>query len=305
MMATCITPAWKSSLGLDARRAWPNLQRGAYNAEVHLSGAIVKRPSLSRLLDKKDAHPEKRIARYGKRLERLQLEMLRIQQGLFHAKERAIVALEGFDAAGKGGSIRRLTEHLDPRGFKVVPIGPPKPDEQGRHYLYRFWKELPPPGQMTVFDRTWYGRVLVERVEKLCPKPAWKRAYQEINEFERMLVDDGVDLVKIFLAVSKKEQLKRFEERLSDPYKHWKIGEADVQARGHWKDYVAAVDEMFERTSTQRAPWHVVLADNKESARLAVLELVTKKLRHHRKWIEDRAERRERKDLQSELAKLR
>jgi polyphosphate kinase 2 (PPK2 family) len=135
----------------------------------------------------------------------------------------------------------------------VVPIGPPAADDQGRHWLYRFWRELPLPGTITVFDRSWYGRVLVERVDGLATKAAWKRAYGEINELERMLVEDGIDVVKIFLGVSKKEQLRRFEERLRDPYKHWKIGESDVQARKQWDDYIEAADDACAHRRAQRA----------------------------------------------------
>src|SRR5882672_5475355 len=166
-------------------------------------------------------------AAYERKLAKLQLKMLSIQQTYFHENRRAVIAFEGWDAAGKGGAIRRLTEKLDPRGFHVWPIGPPTPEEQGRHYLYRFWNKLPERGQLAIFDRTWYGRVLVERVERLIKKPVWKRAYDEINEFERMLIDDGVRVVKIFLHITPDEQLRRFAERLNNPYKRWKLTDSD------------------------------------------------------------------------------
>ncbi len=262
-------------------------------------------PSLSRLLAK-GAFPEvasKHV--YEQQLEELQRRMLLIQQGLFHARRRAIIAVEGFDAAGKGGAIRRLTEAVDPRGVKVVPIGPPSRDEQGRHWLYRFWRELPPPGAITVFDRTWYGRVLVERVDRLATKDELKRAYPEINEFERMLVNDGIDLVKVFLGVSRAEQLRRFEERLRDPYKLWKLGEADVHARRKWDDYVEAVDDAFTRTDTPRARWHLVPADRKWYARLKVLRIVTGKLKRHAEWMETRAhEKHQARRLKKVLRRL-
>jgi AMP-polyphosphate phosphotransferase len=262
-------------------------------------------PSLSRLLAK-DAFPEvasKNV--YERRLEELQRRMLLIQQGLFHARQRAIIAIEGFDAAGKGGAIRRLTEGVDPRGVRVVPIGPPSQDDQGRHWLFRFWRELPLPGVITVFDRTWYGRVLVERVDRLATKTELKRAPREINDFERMLVDDGVDLVKVFLGVSKAEQLRRFEERLRDPYKQWKLSEADVRARRQWDDYVEAVDDAFARTDVPRARWHLVPADRKWYARLQVLRIVTRKLAHHAKWMEARiGERHQARHLKKALKSL-
>jgi AMP-polyphosphate phosphotransferase len=267
-------------------------------------GGSMKPPSLKKLLDEKSFPSIDKKDEYEKRLKALQLEMLRIQLGLFHAKKRAIIAFEGFDASGKGGAIRRLTESLDPRSYRVIPIGPPSPQDQGRHYLYRFWRELPLPGSITLFDRTWYGRVLVERVDGLCSKSDWKRAYREINHFERMLVDDGIDLVKIFLAVSKDEQLARFEERLNNPYKQWKIGEPDIRARSEWSKYVEAADQMFEETHTKHAPWHLVPGDYKWFARLTTLEIVTERLREHGKWMEARAEKRERSELKRELAKF-
>jgi|SRR6185295_2599068 len=265
-------------------------------------------PSLSRLLREDDFPKLKGEGEADRRLDALQKRMLRIQQGVFHAKKRAIIAMEGADATGKGGAIRRLTEALDPRGIRVVPIGAPTPDEQGRHYLYRFWRDLPVPGVITIFDRTWYGRVLVERVEELCPPEAWKRAYREICEFERMLVDDGVDMVKIYLGVSRDEQYKRFEERLKNPDKQWKIGEADVEARLKWDDYVEAADEMFKRTHTKEAPWHLVAADHKWYARVTVLEIVTRALGHHADWFEGRMQKKMQKketaELRRQLARL-
>jgi AMP-polyphosphate phosphotransferase len=265
----------------------------------------MKRPSLSKLLDRGEFPSVPSKDQYEKELESLQHKMVRIQQGLYHARARAIIAVEGFDAAGKGGVIRRLTEPIDPRGVKVVPIGPPSPDEQGRHWLFRFWRQLPPPGAVTIFDRTWYGRVEVERVEKLCRKSDWKRAYEEINQFEAMLVNDQITLVKIFLAISKDEQLKRFEARVRDPYKMWKIGPADIEARKKWDEYVEATDDLFARTDTKLAPWNLIPANFKWYARLKVLRLVTKALGHHREWIEERAQQVEIRQIRKELQKLR
>jgi AMP-polyphosphate phosphotransferase len=274
-------------------------------ASATLAEVRMAHPSLSRLLSQ-GVFPEvssKRV--YERRLEELQQRMLLIQQGLFHSRQRAIIAVEGFDAAGKGGVIRRLTEAVDPRGVKVVPIGPPSADEQGRHWLYRFWRELPLPGTVTVFDRTWYGRVLVERVDGLARKAEWRRAYREIDEFERMLVDDGIDLVKIFLGISKEEQLRRFEERLRDPYKQWKLAEPDVRARKEWDEYVESVDDAFGRTDTRRAPWYLVAADHKWHARLQVLRIVTGRLARHAEWMETRLrEKRRARTLKKALRKL-
>ena len=174
---------------------------------------------------------------YKDEIKKLQLQILRIQQGIYRSKSRLILVFEGVDAAGKGGVIRRITENLDPRGVHVHPIGVPNPEDQGKHYLYRFWMRLPAPGMICIFDRSWYGRVLVERVNKLIPKDTWNRAYTEINQFEKMLTDDGVHLLKFCLKISKAEQKKRFEERQRDPYKQWKITKEDLQNRAKWNEY--------------------------------------------------------------------
>lgn len=241
---------------------------------------------LSKLLHSKDFPELKNTKKSEQHLKDLQLCMLRAQQGIWHQKKRAIIVFEGFDAAGKGGAIRRLVEALDPRGFRVHPIGPPEGDEQGKHYLYRFWQRLPAPGSIAIFDRSWYGRVLVEKVSEITPKKRLEAAYDEICQFEKLLMDDGIDIIKIFLAIDKKEQLKRFEERLTDPYKQWKITTADVKARGQWRDYVAATDEMLERTSKKQAPWHLVPANDKDYARIEVLKIVTQHLKNHQEWMD-------------------
>jgi AMP-polyphosphate phosphotransferase len=211
---------------------------------------------------------------YEKALAKAQLCLLRLQQSHYHDGRRAIILFEGWDAAGKGGAIRRMTEKIDPRGFRVWPIGPPTPDEQARHYLYRFWETLPTPGTWTILDRSWYGRVLVERVEKLVPKPVWKRAYGELNELEKMLVDDGVVIVKIFLHISKKEQLRRFHERENNPYKRWKITKDDWRNRKRRSSYEDAIDDMFRETSTKVAPWRPIAGQRKWFARVAVCQAV-------------------------------
>lgn len=210
--------------------------------------------------------------------DRHQLEMVHLQQAMWMAKKKAVIVLEGFDAAGKGTCIRHLTGRLDPRSVSVVPIGPPSEEEKGQHYLQRFWKELPSPGIITVFDRSWYGRVLVEKVEKLTPKKRIHEAYHEINAFEKMLVDEGILLIKIFLVVGKDEQMDRFKARLKDPYKNWKITESDVEARRKWNKYVEASDEMVEKCQ-KAADWNLIRSDDKEYARLHALRIVTHDLK--------------------------
>lgn len=231
----------------------------------------------------------------------LQLKILRIQQGIFHKKERLILVFEGFDAAGKGGAIRKITEPLDPRGYRVHPIGPPGEKEQGRHYLYRFWKRIPRKSMIAIFDRSWYGRVLVERVEKLTPKERWKMAYSEINQFEKVLTDDGVIIIKFFLKITKGEQLKRFEARLKDPYKRWKITKEDIKNRSKWDKYVEAAEDMILETSTEHCPWHVIATDNKDEAREQVLRIITNKCSGIGKWMVDEAYILNTKELKKSL----
>jgi len=211
---------------------------------------------------------------YERKLAKLQLKLLALQQRYVHGGRRAIVAFEGWDAAGKGGVIRRLNERLEPRHCHVWSIAAPNPDDQGRHYLYRFWKKLPLKGDFAIFDRTWYGRVLVERIEGFAREDEWRRAYDEINEFERTLADDGVRIVKLFLHISEKEQLARFTERLKKPHKRWKLTAEDIRNRDKRGAYEEAIADMFAKTHTKAAPWHVVSAEHKLHGRLQALEII-------------------------------
>jgi polyphosphate kinase 2 (PPK2 family) len=215
---------------------------------------------------------------YEKRQSELQLALLRIQRTYYQEGRRAVVVFEGWDAAGKGGAIRRLTEKLDPRGVRVHAIGAPTAQEQGKHYLWRFWQRLPEPGRIAIFDRSWYGRVLVERVEGFATKEQWSRAYDEINELERTLIDDGCRVIKLFIHITKGEQRERFVERLRDPYKRWKITRDDLRNRARWGDYRRAIHAMFDRTNTRAAPWVAVEGNHKWYARVAVLEAVVEAL---------------------------
>ena len=215
---------------------------------------------------------------YHSKLGKLQTKLRKVQQAYLHSGDSAIIAFEGWDAAGKGGTIRRMSSVLDPRGFKVWPIAAPRRHDLERHYLARFWERLPPMGAISVFDRTWYGRVLVERVEGFAKPKEWKRAYEEINQFEKLLVDGGTRLVKIFLHVSPEVQLQRFEERLNDPMKRWKLSYEDFRNRNNRDAYEKAIDEMFTRTSTEAAPWSLIPANDKKYARIAALETITDRL---------------------------
>lgn len=232
-------------------------------------------PRLSKLPQKQQLSK----SQHDKLLKVWQFELLTLQQCALRAGLRAIVNFEGMDAAGKGGSIRRLVEPMDPRGYKVYRIGAPEKWEQERHYLYRFWTKVPPPGELAIFDRSWYGRVLVERVENLVPEKSWRRAYDEINEFERTLVDDGVVLLKFWFHIDPDEQLKRFEERLADPFKAWKMTDEDWRNRGKWNDYVSAAEDMFKNTDTKTARWTLIPANNKHHARITCLQTLCRALR--------------------------
>lgn len=234
------------------------------------------RPQLDRLAN---AHHISEAA-FEKRIRPLQETLQRIQQAYLGSRERAVIVLEGWDTAGKGGLVRRLGWTFDPRSFKVHSIAAPNPVEARQHYLQRFWERLPLHGQITVFDRSWYGRVLVERVENLTPDAAWQRAYGEINSFERMLVDDGVRLVKLFLHISREEQARRFRERMENPLKRWKLSYEDFRNHALWDGYRTAIEDMVEQTSTEAAPWHIVPSNDKPFSRLAAMEIVAGRLGH-------------------------
>lgn len=215
---------------------------------------------------------------YEAQLAALQHELKKIQQAYLFTGRSAVIVFEGWDASGKGGTIRRISSALDPRSFKVWPVGAPRNYYLERHYLTRFVERLPPKGAITIFDRSWYGRVLVERIEELTPKKRWQVAYGEINDFEKMLVDDGARVVKIFMHITPEEQLKRFERRLLDPMKRWKLTFDDFRNRKRWADYEQAIEEMLAKTSTSYAPWFVVPANNKKYARIAAMSEIAERL---------------------------
>ncbi len=191
---------------------------------------------------------------------------------------RALILLEGWDAAGKGGLIKRLTAELDPRFHEVVPIGAPDARERAQHWMQRFWAWMPEAGDWTIFDRSWYGRVAVERVEGFASPEAWRRAYDEINATEAMLAADGIRIVKLFLHVSQAEQDRRLRNRLETPWKRWKVGPEDFRNRARRADYLIAYEEMFARTDTAHAPWFLIGADSKKFARIAGMAHVVERL---------------------------
>jgi polyphosphate kinase 2 (PPK2 family) len=211
-------------------------------------------------------------ARYRDKLDKLQTQARRVHHKMFIDRVPVIVVFEGWDAAGKGGAIKRLVTPLDMRRFEVVSIHAPTEMEKAHHYLWRFWKDLPKSGLLTIFDRSWYGRVMAERIELLCTTDEWQRAYREINEFEKTLVNSGAVIIKFWLHIDRKEQLKRFRTREKTPYKRWKITDEDWRNRAKWEDYEMAVADMIQKTSTTYAPWTVVESNNKYYSRLKVIE---------------------------------
>ena len=213
---------------------------------------------------------------YVREVTRRQIQLRELGYQVYLQKRPVIIVFEGWDAAGKGGAIKRITEKLDPRGYVVYPISSPHGEDRSRHYLYRFWRRLPERGQIAIFDRSWYGRVLVERVEGFASEAEWKRAYKEINSFERQLRDFGTIVAKFWIHISREEQLRRFEERKTIGYKAWKLTEEDWRNREKWAAYEEAVEQMLVKTSTATAPWTLIEGNDKYWARAKVLAKLVK-----------------------------
>ena len=242
----------------------------AYTAEYIC--AQEDTPKLSEVsLDKKLTDEE-----YKEELDKLQKKLGRLHNELYQKRIPVIIGYEGWDAAGKGGNIKRIAEALDARGYVVNPIASPEPHEKARHFLWRFWTRLPKSGHVAIFDRTWYGRVMVERLEGFCSENDWQRAYNEINEFEKELHDWGAVVIKFWVQIDKDTQLERFTLRQNTPEKRWKITDEDWRNRDKWDDYETAVDEMLEKTNTSFAPWHILESNDKKYARIKALKIVIK-----------------------------
>ncbi len=218
---------------------------------------------------------------YVEALNALQTRVARAQVAHIVHRRRSILLFEGWDASGKGGTIQRLTRYWDPRAYRVWPIGAPSDDELSRHFLWRFWRKLPAAGEIAVLDRSWYGRVLVERVEELASPAQWQRAYDEINEFEAQQAEDGTAIVKIFLHITQDEQDRRLAKRIEDPWKRWKVDPEDFRNRARRDDYLAAMADMFAATDTRWAPWRVIDGNNKKAARIAALSAIAEALEAH------------------------
>lgn len=238
---------------------------GDFDGEANVLSGV----DLSQKLDK-DAY-RKQLAKEQAKLHKLAIEARKRGVG-------TVLAFEGWDAGGKGGVIRRVTGALEAGDFRVIPVAAPTEEERKYHYLWRFWRDIPPSGRFVIFDRTWYGRVLVERVEGFAEPAEWQRAYDEINDFESQLVERGYYVAKFWLHVSPEEQLARFQAREDTPYKQHKITDEDYRNREKWDDYVKAVDQMVLRTTSDRAQWHVIPANDKYFARITTLKAINKGL---------------------------
>ncbi|HSI96004.1 MAG: polyphosphate:AMP phosphotransferase [Methylophilaceae bacterium] len=230
---------------------------------------LLSQLDLSRQLEDKE---------YGKKLERYQGKLNKLTRDPEFGKLSVICVFEGPDAAGKGGCIRRITQAVDARFFRIIPVAAPTEEERAQPYLWRFWRHIPGHGNLMIFDRSWYGRVLVERVESFCSEYDWMRAYGEINDFEEQLVRHNFIIVKFWLQISKEEQLRRFEERQNTPYKRFKITEEDWRNRDKWEAYESAVCDMIDRTSPDHAPWTVIEANDKNFARIKVLKTLCERI---------------------------
>ncbi len=245
--------------------------------------STTKEVSILEALEEEDKALGKRA--YTEHLGKFQGQLNRLARKARERKTSCILVFEGWDAAGKGGAIRRITHALDARQFRVIPIAAPTDEERAHHYLWRFWRHLPRAGNITIYDRSWYGRVLVERVEDFAGHDEWLRAYSEINDFESELNEHGILVMKYWLHIDKNEQERRFKEREKISYKQHKITEEDYRNRERWDEYVAAVNDMVARTSTEYAPWHLIDANDKRFARVEVIKRYCQSLEKHLKTV--------------------
>ena len=237
---------------------------------------MAPQPKLSEI----DLSQEMSDEEYWQKLDELQKELLGLTYKLYRKKIPMVICYEGWDAAGKGGNIKRLVSGMDARDYMVHPVAAPTSEEKSRHFLWRFWKNIPKTGHIAIFDRTWYGRVMVERIEGFATEKQWKRAYNEINEFEQELHDWGAIIVKFWLQIDKDVQLERFTERQNTPEKQWKITDEDWRNREKWDAYEVAIDEMIENPSTKVAPWHIIESNNKHYARIKAIEIVIEAIKN-------------------------
>ena len=261
------TVAQRLAYELERRKAAAQKDGGApeVRPDNRFKNGVLSGVDLSKTLTREE---------YKNELSHLQKKLEKLHSELYRLRIPVVLCFEGWDAGGKGGAIKRLTSHLDPRGYQVNPTASPNDIERVHHYLWRFWNNMPKAGHIAIFDRTWYGRVMVERIEGFCTEVEWKRAYQEINEMEAHMANFGTVILKFWMHIDKDEQERRFHERMENPAKQWKITDEDWRNREKWDQYETAVDEMLVRTSTTYAPWIVVEGNSKYYARVKVLRCV-------------------------------
>lgn len=264
---TTVTSRLQSEI--EKRRTEVRVENVAEKHKAGFDNEVLNGVDLSKVMSRDE---------YKQRMDKAQAKLFMLQNEMYRKRIPLICVFEGWDAAGKGGAIRRLTKKLDPRGYNVIPSSAPNDIEKSHNYLWRYWINMPKAGHMAVFDRSWYGRVMVERIEGFAKEHEWSRAYKEINDMEKNLADWGAVICKFWLHIDKEEQEKRFIERRDNPQKSWKLTEEDWRNREKWEDYVAAVDEMLILTSTAYAPWTIVEANSKYYSRIKVIETVIKAL---------------------------
>lgn len=253
-------------------------RRERETAPPAVAGAPVLVDKTAGILDQLDLGAVLDKPTYDRKLAKWQARLNELSRRAQAQQVAAIAVFEGWDAAGKGGAIRRITRALDARYYRVIPIAAPTDEERAHHYLWRFWRHLPRLGSLTIYDRSWYGRVLVERVEGFASTAEWMRAYHEIDDFEEQLAEHGIALAKFWLHISPEEQMRRFQERETQPWKRYKITAEDYRNRDKWDAYRRAADDMIERTSTEYAPWTLVAANDKRHARIEILKTLCRRL---------------------------
>lgn len=241
---------------------------------------LNSKKGLLALLSKDPISPERavRYVDYEKKLEKLQVELIRLQTWAINNDERIIVIFEGRDAAGKGGAIRRITERINPRHMRIVALSKPTEDEQSQWYFQRYVNQLPKAGEMVFFDRSWYNRAVVEPVNGFCTDEEYQIFMNQVNDFERMITESGIYLVKIYMSISKKEQEKRFSEIKADPLKQWKMTAVDEKAQELWDDYTTYKKAMFSKTNIESSPWKVIRANRKTEARINAINYILKQI---------------------------
>ncbi len=246
---------------------------------------LNSKKGLLALLSKQPLNLERaiRYVDYEKKLEKLQVELIRLQTWAINKEERIIVIFEGRDAAGKGGAIRRLTERINPRHMRIVALSKPTKDQQSQWYFQRYIEQLPKAGEIVFFDRSWYNRAVIEPVNGFCTTKEYEVFMNQVNDFERMILESGIHLVKIYMSISKKEQSKRFSEIKSDPLKQWKMTKLDEKAQDLWEDYTEYKNAMFQKTNTEISPWKIIRANRKTDARVNVINHILDRIPYDKK----------------------